>query len=345
MKIAVDVMSGDHEPEILVQGAVEAANELNVHIVLVGNRKIIESALTKQKLLKENLLEIEDSSEVILMTDEPVEAFRQKKDSSVVKAANLVKAGAVDAFLSPGNTGATFIASLMINGRIKGVDRPAIATFLPTLNKEPLILLDAGANLDCKVINYIQYAVMGEVFIERYFNKSKPKIAILNVGTEKSKGPDILKKTYKTIDKMNLNFIGNIEAKHVLDGKVNVIITDGFSGNLFLKSLEGTFKSIIHILKNEINKSVISKTGALLMKPAFNSLKKMVAAEEFGAAPLLGINGAAMVAHGDSQAQDIKSGIRMTANLVKAKIHDGIVDGLAKYKVGRLHFPVWHLKE
>jgi len=340
LKIAVDVMSGDYPPEVLIEGAIKAVNEDNAQIVLVGDRNIIEKKLSLMKF-KQSLVEIEHASQIIGMDEDPIKGFRGKKDSSVVKAAMLAKEGKVNGYFSPGNTGATLTTGLMINGRLKGIARPALAVVLPTINQQPCVLLDIGANPECNALNFLQFAVMGEVMVKKTFKIEKPTIGLLNIGEEDSKGTEHLKKVNKLMKHIGFDFVGNVESKMILEGKVNVIVADGFVGNVVLKTIEGTFKGLVKIATKEVKKSIFYQTGALLMKAALMNIKKRVAAEEYGASPLLGLNSVAMVGHGNSRQRDVQSGIRMTRHFVENEISDHIIEAIKQYGVGRLHYPFW----
>ncbi len=340
MKIAVDVMSGDYAPEILIEGAIDAVNKDKAQIVLVGHRDIIEKKLKTLKF-NQSLVEIEHSTQVIGMDEDPVKGFREKKDSSIVKAAMLARHEQVDGYFSPGNTGATLATSLMINGRLKGVARPALAVVLPTTNQKPCVLLDIGANPECNVLNYLQFAVMGEAMVKKLFNIEKPIIGLLNIGEEDSKGTEHLKKVNKLMKHLNFNYIGNMESKTLLDGKVNVIVADGFVGNIVLKTIEGVFKGIVKIASSEVKKNLFYQAATLMMMGGLKNIKKRVSAEEYGASPLLGVNSVCMVGHGNSRQRDVRSGIRMTTHFIKNKLNDSIIEGIKQHEVGRLHYPFW----
>lgn len=335
-------MSGDYPPEVIIEGAIQAVNEYASPLVLVGQEDRIDAKLKTLKF-NSSLVEIHHASEVIDMHDDPVRGFKTKRDSSIVKCAELARHEKVAAFFSPGNTGATLTAALMLTGRLKGIERPAIATLIPTLNNAPQVVLDMGATPDCKPLNYLQFAVMGKVMIQRMFGLEHPKIGLLNLGEEPSKGPVILKKVFEEMQQMgSLNFHGNIESKEILDGKVNVVVTDGFTGNVLLKAIEGTFKGLFKIIKREVNKSIFSQTGALLMKSAFDNIKKILSADEYGAAPLLGVNSVCMIGHGNSRQKDIKSGIKMTMIFLKDRINEHIVEEIRHAHIGKFQNPFFH---
>lgn len=338
VKIAVDVMSGDYPPEILIEGAVQAVNEGAGPVVLVGDRQRIEAKLRTLRF-DASQVEVEHASEVIGMGEDPVRAFKAKRDASVVRCAALAREGRVAAFFSPGNTGATLTAALMLNGRLKGIDRPAIATLLPTVSGSPLVVLDMGATLECKPINYLQFAVMGAVMMRKMFGISRPKVALLNIGEEPSKGPPLLKKVFEDLRRTDLDFQGNIESKEVLEGKVHVVVTDGFTGNVFLKAIEGAFKGLLKLIKREVGKSIFSQTGALLMKSALDNLKRTLSAEEYGAAPLLGVNCVCMIGHGNSRQTDMKNGIKMTRRYLDHDINTSILEEIRRAHLGKIQYP------
>jgi glycerol-3-phosphate acyltransferase PlsX len=334
-------MSGDYPPEILIEGAAQAVEEVvDTNLVLVGDAPRIEKKL---KSLKFNSARIEifHAGSVIGMDEDPVTGVRKKKDASVVLAAQLSQQGKVDGYFSPGNTGATLTAALMINKRLKGISRPALSVILPTLNKAPCVLLDIGANPECNVLNFLQFAVIGEVLIREIFKIPKPTIGLLNIGEEETKGTTYLQKIHKLFKTMGFNFVGNVESKLILEGKVNVIIADGFTGNIVLKTIEGTYRALMKMIKMEVGKNIIYQAGAVMMKQALNNIKKRVSSEEYGASPLLGVDAVAMVGHGSSRQRDIVGGVKMTRNFIQYKINDKIVEGLRIHEVGRLHYPFW----
>lgn len=317
IRIAIDAMGGDFAPEEVIKGTVEATLELPVHLVLVGDEPEIKKQLVRYK--RTGSISVVHAAEVIGMDEAPALAVKQKKDSSVSVAVRLVKAGRVDAVISAGNTGAFMAASLFGLGRIKGVERPAIATIFPTMGKD-VLLLDMGANVDCKPKHLKQFAEMGSLYAEHIMHVANPRVGLLNIGEEPSKGNELTREVYPLLKHSKLNFIGNVESKEILSGNVDVIVCDGFVGNLILKFGESLSKTIFTLLKKELTKNPLSKLGAFILYPAFRRLKKSIEYDEYGAAPLLGINGVCFKAHGRAKAKAIKNAIKTTAEAVKEKI-------------------------
>lgn len=311
MKIALDAMGGDKAPFETIKGAVKALEEIeNLHLAIVGKKEIIEKELSKYKI-DNNRVEIIDAREIIEMTDEPVSAVKSKKDSSMNRTLELVKEGIVDASVSAGNTGALITASQLKLKRIKGVLRPAIATMFPS-KKGNILMLDVGATADCKSEFLNQYAMMGSKYLEILLGKKNPTVGLLNIGTEEGKGNEITRDAYNLLkDNKNINFVGNIESTELMNGKADVVVTDGFTGNMVLKTAEGTAKFIMSSLKNEIEKSFIYKLGALLIKPAIKHIIKSMDSSEYGGAMFLGLNGLSIKAHGNSDANGIKNAIKV----------------------------------
>ncbi|MFZ7104502.1 MAG: phosphate acyltransferase PlsX [Peptococcaceae bacterium] len=309
MRIAVDVMGGDYAPQEIIRGAVEACKLYPYikKIYLVGQQDRIRQLL-KEKNTK---LEIINASEVITMDDHPGLAYRRKKDASVTVATKLVKNGEADAVVSAGSTGAQMVAALFGLGRIKGVERPAIGTVFPTPQGGKL-LLDAGANADCKVHNLVQFAVMGSVYAEKVLGINKPKVALVNIGSEKTKGNELTVKTYEELSgTAYINFVGNIEGREVLQGAADVMVCDGFVGNIILKTVEGTASTLGQLLTEEIKKNILAKVGAGLMFSALEGLKTRMDYSEYGGAPLLGVEGISIICHGSSKAKAIHNAIRV----------------------------------
>lgn len=317
MNIAIDAMGGDFAPDEIVKGSVEAAEEYKVNIILVGDEEEIKKRLAKCKKT-ENITTVH-ASETIKMDEAPALAVKQKKDSSVSVAVRLVKEGRADGIISAGNTGALMAASLFGLGRIKGVERPAIATIFPTMGRE-VLLLDMGANVDCKPKHLKQFAEMGSLYAEHVMHIQNPKVGLLNIGEEPSKGNDLTVEAYPLLKEAKINFVGNVESKEILSGKVDVIVCDGFIGNLILKFGETIGKTVYTLLKKEISKNPLTKLGALLLFPAFRSLRKTIEYDEYGAAPLLGIDGVVFKAHGRAKARAIKNAVRVTAEAIKENI-------------------------
>lgn len=325
--LAVDAMGGDNAPEQIVKGCVLAAKEYNTKLYLVGKQDEIQIELDKYDI--EGLdLEIIHASETIDMCEVPTKAIKRKKDSSIVVALNLVKEGKAEGFVSAGNTGACMTGSFFILGRIKGIERPAIAALLPTVNRTPAILIDAGANSDCEPSYLVQFAQMGSVLSEKVFGVPNPRVAVLNIGGESSKGNALSLATHKMLkeDSRGLNFVGNIEGRDVFLGGCDVMVCDGFTGNVTLKVAEGVAKMLISLLKEELSHGKRNILGAALAMPAFSKLKKRIDYEEYGGSLLLGVNGITIIAHGGSNSFAIKNAIRVGVESAQNNVTKLILD-------------------
>lgn len=309
IRIAVDAMGGDYAPAETVKGSIQACLEYPIKVILVGDRPVLEKELAQYRH-KENL-SIVHASEVIGNDEPPVSAVKQKKDSSINVAVSLVKNKEVDAVVSAGNTGALMAASLFGLGRIPGVERPAIATIFPTPSG-PILLLDMGANVDCKPKHLQQFAEMGSQYAEHVMHIQNPRVGLLNIGEEKEKGNELVIESWPLLKGTKINFVGNVEAKEILSRKVDVIVCDGFVGNLILKFGESISDLIVSLMKKEMAKNLITKFAAVLLLPALANIKKSVDYDETGGAPMLGINGIVFKAHGRAKAKAIKSAIRAT---------------------------------
>lgn len=321
MRIAVDAMGGDYAPQAIIPGVIDALKELKgiAQITLVGKKEIIDKELS---LYQTNGLSIaiKDAKDVIEMHESPTVALKTKKDSSIVVATKALRENEVQAFVSAGNTGAVMAGSLMTLGRLKGVFRPAIATVIPTLEGVS-ILLDVGANVDCKPIHLLQFAMMGDVYAKYILGKSNPTIGLLSIGEEKGKGNVLTFEAFKLISSSSLNFVGNVEGRDIINGKVDVIVCDGFVGNVVLKFGESLAEMIFGFLKRELSKNLKLKLGAYLTKPAFKKFKKLLDYSEYGGAPLLGIKGVCIICHGASSAKAIKNGIRVASEFINHQVN------------------------
>ena len=323
MKIAIDAMGGDNAPKALVEGCIDAANEYEIEIYLVGMKNEIEKFIDGVKP-KKGTIHIVHAGEVITNEDTPVQGIKQKKDSSMVVGLKMVKDEQCHAFLSAGNTGAFLAGALLKVGRIKGIDRPALAPLLPTA-KGGCMLIDAGANVDCKPKNLLQFAIMGSIYMEKVAGVLSPRVGLLSVGTEETKGNELTKQSYELLKNSNLNFVGNIEARDISAGICDVCVCDGFVGNVVLKNTEGLASTIMSLLKEEFMKSTVSKFGAILLKNSFKSFKKRFDYKEYGGAPFLGINGIMIKAHGSSDRRAIMNAIRQAKLLYDNNCIDRIV--------------------
>ncbi len=327
MKIAIDVMGGDNAPKAIIEGSIEAVLEYGVEIYLVGLEKEIVKVLGNDA--KNSKIHIVQASEIIENDDNPVMAIKRKKDSSMVLGLNLVKDNTCDAFLSAGNTGAFLAGSLLRVGRIKGIDRPALSPILPSM-KGGYMLIDAGANADCKPKNILQFALMGSIYMEKVMGIASPKVGLLSNGTEEGKGNELTKQSYELLKNSNINFIGNIEARDIVYGVCDVCVCDGFVGNVVLKNTEGLASGIMSMIKEEITKTTVSKIGAMLIKNSLKGLKKRFDYKEYGGAPFLGINGIMIKAHGSSDKKAIKNAIRQGKLLYDNRCIELITDEIKK---------------
>ncbi len=323
MSIVVDAMGGDDAPGEIVKGIALASLEYDKKIILTGPKKLLESELEKYEHDSKKI-SIQHAPEVIGMGDTPARAIRKKKDSSIVVAARMVKEGKAEAFVSAGNTGAVMAASTLVTGRIKGIDRPAIATIFPALKGETLVL-DVGANVDSTPKNLLQQAWMGQLYSKQLMGKSNPKVALLSVGEEEKKGNKLTREATKLLkEESNLNFVGNAEGRDIFTGEYDIIICDGFVGNVVLKMAEGLSDTIFKVIKREIKSSILSKIGGLLLKPAFKRVAKSLDYTEYGGAPLLGIDGITIIGHGSSNAKAIKNAVRAASESIDAELVNSI---------------------
>jgi len=304
--IALDAMGGDYAPREIVRGAWEACRETGQKVILVGQDDVLRQEL--DQLDNCAGLEIKHASEVIAMEEAPAAAVRRKKSSSVVVAAELVKSGEAAAMVSAGSTGATMAAAFLRWGRIPGIDRPAIASVLPTA-RGFTILLDVGANVDCKPKHLVQFAIMGSLYAQKIIGVKNPRVGLLNVGEESTKGNELTQETYPRLSNAGINFYGNIEGRDIFEGKVDVVVCDGFVGNVVLKTSEGLATVLMNMVKDEMQHSSLAKIGALLALPSLKNLKKRLDYSEHGGAPLLGVNGVAIVCHGSSKSPAVKNAL------------------------------------
>jgi glycerol-3-phosphate acyltransferase PlsX len=329
MKIAVDAMGGDNAPRAVVAGAVQAAREYGAGVILVGIEEVVREELARHPQAKTLPIEIRNATEVVDMLDSAATVFRRKKDSSIRVANELVKSGEADAVFSAGHTGAAMSTSLFVLGRVEGVERPAIATFMPTLQGTSIVL-DVGANVDCKPNHLLQFAVMGDVYARYFLKNPNPRVGLLSIGEEETKGNELTKEAFKLLTETSLNFIGNVEGRDLMAGKADVIVCDGFIGNVVLKVSEAVAEAIGQFLREDIKKSPMSKLGYLLMRPAFRSLKRRVDYAEYGGAPFVGINGISIISHGRSSDRAVKNAIGVAAGLAKSEVNKHIREDIEK---------------
>ena len=329
MRIAIDAMGGDFAPESIIHGGVEAARvgKGRYEIVLVGHEKIIETHLSHHFRVHELSISTVHASEKVEMHESPVNALKSKPDASISVAMELHRKREVDAVVSAGHTGAAMASALLRLGRIKGVRRPAIGSLIPH-EQGVTFLTDVGANLDCRAYDFYQFGVMGNIYMQCVYGKENPKVGLLNIGHEESKGGEAVKEAYQIFKESHLNFIGNIEGRDIMSGKSDVIVTDGFVGNVVLKFAESFNGVYSKTLKRKIGKKIFSKMGAFLLKPTLNRLRQIYDYEEYGGAPLLGINGICMICHGSSTPKAIKNAVVETAMMIEQKVNDKISQAL-----------------
>jgi phosphate acyltransferase len=329
VQIALDAMGGDYGSEELIAGAMLAVRQTGFCVSLVGDEvllnKHLDTLAPDAKTAK--LIKIVHSSQVVDMNEHPVDAIRKKKDASIVVAFDLVRRGEADAVVSAGNSGATLAAASRKLGRLDGISRPGIASIFPTL-KKPVVLMDIGANVDCRPQHLFQFGVMASAF-SRINGVKNPRVGLLSIGEETGKGNNLIKETYPLLEKSSLNFIGNVEGRDVFQGNVDVIVCDGFVGNVCLKVSEGLAEAAMQMLRDEIVKSFWAKIGYLLARHAFKSFKKRVDYAEYGGAPLLGIDGIGIICHGKSSSHAIKNAILEAAKMAKGNINKDILESLA----------------
>jgi glycerol-3-phosphate acyltransferase PlsX len=321
--IALDAMGGDHAPRAEVEGAVLAARELGARILLVGIESAIRQELNRHRLANLSI-EIVPATEVITMTDAPSQAFRKKRNSSVHVAAKLVRNGQADGFVSAGNTGAVMTIARFVLGTLSSVDRPALAAPFPTSKGSISVILDVGANVDSKPEHIEQFAVMGEIYYRTIFGTRRPRVALLSIGEEEMKGNELTREAFERLKHTSLNFVGNVEGRDVFAGNVDVIVCDGFIGNIALKISEGLVDHIGGLLKKALKSSLSSQVGYVLARKAFKEFRSKIDYNESGGAPLLGVRGITVIAHGRSDPRAIKNAIRVADGLCRSKVNEKI---------------------
>jgi glycerol-3-phosphate acyltransferase PlsX len=320
-RIAVDVMCGEKEASELIAGALKALNEeLEIELTLIGEYDIISEELAKTDFDSKRL-KIENADQIITMDESPIKALRKKKNATVNVGARLLKESKIDAFISPGNTGSVMAAGLLRVGRIKGVSRPPIAIQFPAANGSTLVL-DNGANTDCSPENLQQFALMGQLYAENVMKIDNPRVALLNIGEEKSKGNNLSKETYKLLssDHRIKNFVGNVEGRDIFSDQVDVVVTDGFVGNVVLKTTEGAASFFLDLIKESFQTNLRSKIAALLIKPYLKKVLKKIDYRQYGGAPLLGVEGVVIISHGSSDGTAIYNAVKAAKNTVKEDI-------------------------
>jgi glycerol-3-phosphate acyltransferase PlsX len=330
-RIALDAMGGDHAPLEIIKGALLAASEYEVDILLVGKEEVIREHLTALGAPAPRSIEVVDAREVVEMDETAVSPIRRKRNSSIRICANLVSEGRADAFVSAGNTGATWTSARLVMGMIEGVDRPALATVLPSVHGHTL-LLDVGANVDAKPNHLREFAVMGHFYAQMVFGLEHPRVGLLSIGEEEGKGNELTKETFRVMKETGVNFIGNAEGRDIYNGNADVVVCDGFIGNVVLKASEALGEFVSKTLKTQMTRTFPRKIGALLAKSAFDDLKKRMDYSEYGGAPLLGVKGGCIVCHGRSNAKAIKNAVRVARDFAVNRIDEKI-----RTKINDLH--------
>lgn len=329
MKIILDGMGGDNAPASVVEGALLALKEMEHEIVFVGQEEKISEELKKYKY-DESRVSIVDAREIITNDEAPVRAVRSKKDSSIVKGINMVKNGEGDIFISAGSTGALLSGGLFLLGRIQGIDRPALASVYPIIGGRASLLLDAGANSECKPNNLLEFGIMGNIYMEKVIGRENPRVGLVNIGSEAKKGSTLTKAAYDLLEQSDMNFIGNVEAREVPKGACDVIVTDGFTGNVILKLTEGLAWNILQVIKKKFTEGVKAKLGAALLIDKLGSLKQEFDYSEYGGAPILGVKGPIVKMHGSSNANAVKNtilkGIPYVAENVVGTIQNSVLE-------------------
>jgi glycerol-3-phosphate acyltransferase PlsX len=321
--IALDAMGSDRAPKPEVEGAIQAARRFGIHVALVGPEEKIRAELWRP-------ISIVHASEVILMDDKALQAVRAKRDSSMRVGLRLVREGRAAAFITAGNTGAAMATAKMVLGGLPGVDRPALVAIMPTATRTVTALLDVGANVDCKPHNLEQFAVMGDIYFRSMFGTERPRVGLLSIGEEEGKGNELTREAFQLLKQLPLNFIGNVEGRDIYGGKVDVIVADGFVGNVALKTSEGVVNLVRATLKETLRATITRQVGFLLSRSAFSDFKKRLDHTEYGGAPLLGVKGACFITHGSSNVNAIKNAIRVASEFVERDINRKIESEVAK---------------
>jgi len=326
IRIVLDTLGGDNPPAELIRGGLAAARAFGVEVVFAGKRELIERELQGQHLP----YSIIEAPEAVTMEDSPAEAVRKKKESSLVQGMIALKEGRAEAFVSPGNTGAVMAAALLQLGRLPGIDRPGIAVPIPKVDGGSLLLIDSGANVDCSPLNLKQFAIMGQVYMQEILGLPRPKIGLLNIGAERGKGNELARKAFELLEGLE-GFVGNVESNRLFCDEVDVLVCDGFVGNILLKGVEGAAAAIIALLKGASRERLRARLGALLLAPQFRLLRERLDAAHHGGAPLLGVNGVVIVAHGHSDALAIKNAIKVAKSAVENRLPERIAQGISRH--------------
>jgi glycerol-3-phosphate acyltransferase PlsX len=332
--IALDAMGSDRAPKPEVEGAIQAARRFGIQVTLVGLEEQLRAELSRHPFSRSLPISIVHASEVITMDDKAVQAVRAKRDSTMRVGLRLVREGKADAFITAGNTGAAMATAKMVLGGLPGVDRPALVAIIPTAMRTVTALLDVGANVDCKPHNLEQFAMMGEIYFRSMFGTARPRVGLLSIGEEEGKGNELTRESFQLLKQLPLNFIGNVEGRDIYNGKVDVIVADGFVGNVALKTSEGVVNLVRATLKETLAETISRQVGYLLSRSAFSDFKKRLDHTEYGGAPLLGIKGACFITHGSSNVNAIKNAIRVASEFVERRITANIEKEMAA-----LHLP------
>jgi len=327
LTIALDAMGGDHAPKSEVEGAVRAAETLDVRVVLVGRSEVLHHELEKHPNHRDLPIEIEHADEVVTMED-GIQAVHSKKKSSLRVASRMVRDGRAHGLVSAGNTGATMATAKIVQGVVPGVTRPALAGVFPTIKGSPVVVVDVGANVDCSAKMLAQFGVMGEIYSSIILRRPRPRVGILSIGEEAHKGNDLTRATAEILKTLNLNFIGNVEGRDIFGGNVDVVVCDGFIGNVALKVSEGLSDMVKQLLRESLESTIKGKIGYVLSKTAFNDFKKRLDYSEYGGAPLLGVRGVCIICHGRSNANAIRNAIRVASEFAAGKVNQKIEDEL-----------------
>lgn len=327
--IALDAMGSDRAPKPEIEGAIQAARQYGTHILLVGPRDLLTTELSRHPSAGELPIEIVHASEVITMEDKAVLAVRAKRDSSIRVGLRLVRDGKADGFITAGNTGAAMATAKLVLGMLPGVHRPALAAVFPTAQQTVATLLDVGANVDCTPENLEQFAIMGDIYFRSMFGTRRPRVGLLSIGEEETKGNELTREAFQLLKRLPLNFVGNVEGRDLYNGNVDVIVADGFVGNVALKISEGVANLVRYTLKETLKATITRQVGYLLSRSAFSDFKRRLDHTEYGGAPLLGVKGACFITHGSSNANAIKNAVRVAAEFAEQKINSKIEKELA----------------
>ena len=332
--IAVDAMGGDHAPKAEVEGAIQAVRTLPVKVILVGREDVVRRELDEYPDWRDLPVEVRHASEVVTMDDSAARAVRSKRDSSIRVASRLVREGAAHGVVSAGNTGAVMATAKLVQGMVPGVDRPALASAFPTVKGKPVVVVDVGANVDCQPRMLAQFAVMGDIYSRVIFRTEHPRVGLLSIGEEEHKGNDLTRAATPMLKSLSLNFVGNVEGRDLYTGETDVIVCDGFVGNVALKVSEGLVDVIKHMLQESLKATITRQIGYVLARSAFADFRKRVDYSEFGGVPLLGVKGVCIICHGRSNPKAIKNAIRVATEFASGRINERIENELARWSAG-----------